>query len=115
MKTMDRMWTYLAKATPPGSLPLTDRQTEALAFICSELDEIRQGLIDEGPTFTWMRDFLKEWATQDPRVEKSKLQFLAERVVGYDKRFAELHKRLDEWDKVRERLNETISFLDRIK
>jgi hypothetical protein len=101
-----------------------DRHADALKFLCGELDEVREenrdlraeqdrkfhelnGMLhDEAPAILRFVKFMDEWAP--------KLKFISERILNYDRTFAELHKRLDEWDRIKTRLSGQLDLFERI-
>jgi len=133
-ETYDRIYTDSYGVNGPSGR--VEENTKAIELLCEQLDELRAENRElrrdvgrlESKNDTLLRrvndleignqslgEAIGDWFYGDGYgAKKSRIQLIADRVVSYDARFAELHKRLDDWRPLQERLKATLESFERV-
>ena len=92
----------------------SDQAAKRWSALDRQIEQLTKMLHDEAPIIQRFAKFLAEWVNTKVLGDKSKLQLITDRVMGYDQRFVELHKRLDEWDQLKKKFSSTLESFERV-
>lgn len=101
---------------------------EAIHWVCEQIDtlrtqndELRRAItelaanrVEDRTIIDRFAAFLAEWNTRLPFNQKTKLEFVAERILHYDRTIQELTKRIEEWGQLKDKFRTTLEQFERI-